>query len=121
MLLPSPLEVSRDHRATFAAVHRLLAGLRGADFEALASVRFLAYEVNFPLHPDLLVDVSSRLDRLGELMARHASQQERHDYWAARRGLLQFRTLSLPAGVQRRRGLPAPRRPKISGCAAKAP
>ncbi len=99
VLLPSPLEVSRDHRATFAAVHRLLAGLRGAEFEPFAGIRFLAYEVNFPLHPDLLVDVSARLERLGELMGRYTSQQERHDYWTARRGLLAFRTLSLPAGT----------------------
>lgn len=97
VLLPSPLEVSRDHRAAFAAVHTALAELRGAAFEAIEGVRFLAYEVNFPQHPDLLVDVSPRLGRLEQLMALYASQQERHDYWAARRGLLAFRTLSLPA------------------------
>lgn len=99
VLLPSPLEVSRDHRAAFAAVHRLLSGLRGEAFEELAHLRFLAYEINGPLHPDLLFDVSARLETLGELMARHASQQERNDYWAARRGLLHFRSLSLPPGI----------------------
>lgn len=100
VLLPSPLEVSRDHRAAFAAVHAALAELRCAAFEAIEGVRFFAYEVNFPQHPDLLVDVSPRLGRLEQLMALYASQQERHDYWAARRGLLAFRTLSLPAGAK---------------------
>jgi LmbE family N-acetylglucosaminyl deacetylase len=99
VLLPSPLEVSRDHRAAFAAVHTLFRQLRGEAFDRLAGIRFLAYEVNFPQHPDLLVDVSARLPRLEALMGLYASQQERHDYWAARRGLLAFRTLSLPAGA----------------------
>ncbi len=100
VLLPSPLEVSRDHRATFAAVHSWMATLRGEDFAAVAETRFFTYEVNFPQLPDLLVDVSRHLDRLESLMALYASQQERHDYWAARRGLLCFRTLSLPPEVK---------------------
>ena len=100
VLLPSPLEVSRDHRATFAAVHQLLAALRGEAFAPFAGLRFFTYEVNFPQHPDLLFEVSERLERLAALMALHASQQERHDYWAARRGLLEFRALSLPPTVK---------------------
>lgn len=101
LLLPSPLEVSRDHRAVFAAAHALLAARRPApdELDPPPELAILAYEVNFPQHPDLLVDVSRHLDRLAALMERYASQQERHDYWAARRGLLAFRTLSLPAGI----------------------
>lgn len=99
VLLPSPLELSRDHRATFAALHRLLAGLRGDAFVALAPLRLFTYEVNFPQQPDLLFDVGGRLDELAALMAIYSSQQERHDYWGARRGLLEFRRISLPLEV----------------------
>src|SRR4029077_20350423 len=75
LLVPSPLEISRDHRAAFAALHRLLGGLRGregantdtaadplASNEVLGRLRILAYEVNHPVHPDLLVDVSAQAD-----------------------------------------------------------
>ena len=99
VLLPSPLEVSRDHRATFAAVHHMLAAARGEGFEALESLRFFTYEVNFPQYPDLLFDVTGRLEELAALMALYPSQQERHDYWGARQGLLQFRRITLPPTV----------------------
>ncbi|HEV7783888.1 MAG TPA: PIG-L family deacetylase, partial [Thermoanaerobaculia bacterium] len=63
LLVPSPLEITRDHRAAFAALHRLLGPLRegvatGDDLEPLRDLRILLYEVNHPGHPDLLVDVS---------------------------------------------------------------
>ncbi|HEY0556173.1 MAG TPA: PIG-L family deacetylase, partial [Thermoanaerobaculia bacterium] len=56
LLVPSPLEVSRDHRAAFAALHRLLAPLRDGqpDQEPFRGLRVLLYEVNHPGHPDLL-------------------------------------------------------------------
>ena len=112
VLVPSPLEVSSDHRACFAALHEVLGAIRGSAGgrggcsepdagEELAAVArdltVLAYEVNHPAYPDLLVDVSGELDLLRRAMACHASQQERHDYLAAGLGLRVFRTLSLPA------------------------
>jgi LmbE family N-acetylglucosaminyl deacetylase len=101
LLVPSPLEMSRDHRAAFAALHRLLGGVRDGDplAETLERLRILAYEVNHPGHPDLLVDVSGEGDLLARAMAAHASQEERHGYLGAALGLRRFRTLSLPAGV----------------------
>ena len=102
LLVPSPLEVSRDHRAAFAALHRLLAPVReGSDFpEPLRGLRILLYEVNHPGHPDLLVDVSAEAERLTKAMAAYASQEERHPYWNAGLGLRRFRTLTLGPGVE---------------------
>ncbi len=93
LLVTSPLESSADHRAAFLAVHRVLAGLRDVELEVLA------YEVNHPLYPDLLVDATAEVPRLEAAMACYESQQERHDYLAARLGLLRFRALTLAPGV----------------------
>lgn len=103
LLIPSPLEVSRDHQAAFAALHRLLHSLRDSDpaeaREPFAGLRLLAYEVNHPAFPDLLVDVSDREDALRSAMVLYGSQEERHPYLNAGLGLRRFRTLSLGAGV----------------------
>ena len=106
LLVSSPLEVSRDHRAAFAAVHRLLHPLREGhpDQEPLRGVRILLYEVNHPAHPDLLVDVGPERETLERAMAAYASQEERHPYWNAGLGLRRFRTLSLPPGVEMAEG-----------------
>lgn len=110
LLVPSPLEVTADHRAAFTALHRVLSPLReGAGSStaeenalagAAAELEVLAYEVNRPLFPNLLVDVSAEISKLEAAMACYASQQRRHDYLQARLGLARFRTLSLPAGVE---------------------
>ena len=106
LLVTSPLEVSADHRAAFRAVHDVLGAWRqeadggqaGEDF--FADLQIFAYEVNQPQYPDLLVDVSAQVPRIERAMAAYASQQERHDYLAARLGLLRFRALSLPPGPE---------------------
>lgn len=105
LLVPSPLEASRDHRAAFAAVHRLLSPLRpthgtdGAGREALTEaverLDVLVYEINRPAYPDLLVDVSAAVPRLEEAMELYASQRERRGYWRAALGLKRYRTLTL--------------------------
>jgi len=102
LLVPSPLEVSRDHRAAFAALHRLLAPLREGhpDLEVLRGLRVLVYEVNHPAFPDLLVDVSAEAPVLQKAMAAYASQAERHPYWNAALGLRRFRTLTLLPEVE---------------------
>lgn len=103
LLVPSPLEVSSDHRAAFAAVHRLLASLRdpAEPVDApLRGLRVLLYEVNHPLHPDLLVDVTAQWERIEAAMAFYASQEERHPYLNAGLGLRCWRTLSLDPGVE---------------------
>lgn len=97
VLAPSPLEVSADHRAAFAALHRVLAPLRD---EELGALRVLLYEVNHPGFPDLLVDVSAEEERIAAAMACYASQQERHDYLGAAFGLRRFRTHSLDPAVR---------------------
>ncbi|MES1245855.1 MAG: PIG-L family deacetylase [Acidobacteriota bacterium] len=104
LLVPHPLEVTRDHQAAFAAVHRLLAPLRDDDHgdphEAFRGLRILLYEVNHPGHPDLLVDVTGEEGTLESAMAFYGSQEERHPYLNAALGLRRFRTLSLGPGVK---------------------
>ena len=97
LLVPSPLEASADHRAAFAALHRLLGGLRAEDplWPIARDLEILAYEINRPLDPDLLVDVGEQVAVIERAMACYASQQERHDYLAACLGLARFRTLTL--------------------------
>lgn len=113
LLVPSPLEASRDHRAAFAALHRLLAPLRtapgavpgapapapaeGGDAlaEAVERLEVLVYEINRPAYPDLLVDVSAAVPQLEEAMGLYASQGERRGYWRAAHGLKRYRTLTL--------------------------
>lgn len=108
LLVPSPLEVTADHRAAFAAVHRLLGPLRSGDADplaaAVAELEVWAYEVNHPAYPDILVDVSGEVARIEAAMAAYASQQDRHDYLAAGLGLRRFRTLSLPREVSAAEG-----------------
>jgi LmbE family N-acetylglucosaminyl deacetylase len=110
LLVPAPTESSADHRAAFAALHRLLAPLRpgGAEpdalLEAVREVRVFAYEINRPGWPDLLVDVGAEVPLLAEAMALYASQQERRDYWRASLGLRRYRTLTLPPEVEAAEG-----------------
>ena len=106
LLVPSPLEASADHRAAFGALHRLLVGLRPADliWPVARDLEILAYEINRPLYPDLLVDIGKQVETLGRAMACYTSQQEQHDYFAASLGLAQFRTLTLPPDVRAAEG-----------------
>jgi LmbE family N-acetylglucosaminyl deacetylase len=99
VLAPSPLEVTADHRAAFAALHRALTGFRDEPNDPRTSLRVLLYEVNHPGHPDVLVDVSAEELQLEAAMRCYASQLERHPYWNAGEGLRRFRTLSLGPAV----------------------
>ncbi len=100
LLVPSPLEVTGDHQGAFAALYDVLSPLRRDDtlHHHLAGTTILAYEVNHPGYPDLLVEVSAQLPLLERAMAIYASQQERHDYAAAAVGLRRYRANSLPPG-----------------------
>ena len=73
VLVPSPLEVSADHRATFAALQGALATMPSVE-----GLTVLAYEVNHPLHPDVLVDVGGQVTLIERAMACYASQQAQH-------------------------------------------
>lgn len=116
LLVPSPLEVSEDHRAAFAALYDVLASPlkgaaggeiveRGGGGETVATRAALAdavrglevwlYEVNHPGYPDRLVDVSDCRATIEAAMAIYASQEERHPYLRAGLGLRQFRTHTL--------------------------
>lgn len=110
LLVPSPLEVTPDHQATFRALHEALINgrrERSQAGEALArqdddsspgdlALRILCYEVNHPFYPDLLVDVTAEVDRVVDAMSCYRSQLDRHDYIGPCRGLRRYRTLSLP-------------------------
>jgi LmbE family N-acetylglucosaminyl deacetylase len=101
LLSVSPLEVTGDHQAAFAAVHRTLSGLRGGGEldAAVADLRILLYEINHPGYPDVLVDVSSEIQALSEAIKKHSSQLDLHNYLKAAIGIRRYRTLSLPTGV----------------------
>jgi LmbE family N-acetylglucosaminyl deacetylase len=100
VFVPSPLEVSPDHRAAFAALHRVLEALRRepafVSDTRLRGLTVLAYEVNHPLHPNVLVDVGAQVPLIERAMGCYASQ---HDYLRGKLGLLKFRTLTLPPSV----------------------
>ncbi len=105
LLVPSPLELTADHRAAFAALYRVLAQVRDsaskpAEAALLARLTVLAYEVNRPLYPNVLVDVTAVLPRLEAAMGCYASQEGRHPYWRSRLGLSRYRTLSLAPDVE---------------------
>ncbi len=102
LLVPSPLEASSDHRAAFRALHDLLGAVRRDDSlrPLVQDLDVLAYEINHPLRPDVLVDASGQIEILELAMACYASQQERHDYLGACLGLAKFRALTLPPEVK---------------------
>ncbi|MDA8020004.1 MAG: glycosyltransferase [Thermoanaerobaculia bacterium] len=105
LLLPSPLEVSSDHRAAFAAAHCLLSGLRTeAPQDGLLGVardlRILLWEANRLLYPDLLVDVSDHLGTIESAMACYESQEALHPYLRAAIGLRRYRAFTLGKHVQ---------------------
>lgn len=106
ILVPSPLEVSIDHCASFAALYDVLSPLRNDDelTSDLSTARVLLYEVNRPANPDILIDVSAEIKTLRRAMACYASQQERHDYLAAALGLRSFRTLTLGPEIKAAEG-----------------
>lgn len=97
LLVPSPLEVSEDHRAAFAALFDVLSP--AAEDAALGAVarglEVWLYDVNHPGYPDRLVDVSDCRATIEAAMALYASQEERHPYLRAGLGLRQFRTHTL--------------------------
>jgi LmbE family N-acetylglucosaminyl deacetylase len=102
LLAPGPQELSSDHRAAFAAVARVLGGVRAGDELApvAEALTVLLYEVNRPLRPDLLVDVTAELPRLEAALAAYAGQDARRPYSRAALGLRRFRTLTLPPRVE---------------------
>lgn len=100
VLVPSPLEVSADHRAAFAALHDALAGSAAPLAEMRRELGVWLYEVNHPGYPDLLIDVSDCRATLERAMAIYASQEERHPYLRAALGLRQFRTHTLSPAVE---------------------
>ncbi len=102
VLVPSPLEVSEDHRAAFAALFDVLSIAAGdaALATAAGGLEVWLYEVNHPGYPDRLVDVSDCQEKLERAMAIYASQEERHPYLRAGIGLRQFRTHTLTPEVK---------------------
>lgn len=102
LLAISPLEISADHRAAFAALHAVLSPLRGGSAldGAVSDLRILLYEANHPAFPDLLVDVSRELDLIRRAIEAHASQLELHNYREMTLGLRSLRTASLSPSVE---------------------
>ncbi len=70
----------------------------------MTGCRILLYEVNHPLYPNLLVDVSGHIEVLTSAIDAHASQLELHNYREAALGMRHYRALSLPAAVKAAEG-----------------
>lgn len=106
LLVPGPLEVTPDHRASFDATFEVLHPIRedSALRESADGLRVLLYEVNHPAYPQLLVDVSAELGWLEETIQVYASQLELHGYLGAAIGLRRYRSHSLPADVEAAEG-----------------
>lgn len=101
LLLPSPLEASEDHRATFSAAHRLLGGLRDDPLhDAAKDLRVLLWEANRLQVADLLVDVSEAMGTFERAMACYQSQEARHPYLRAALGLRRYRAFSVGPEVE---------------------
>ena len=101
LLLPSPLEISSDHQAAFAALHDVLTTCRvesGEDSWA-EGLTVLLYEINHPLHPNILVDVSAQSSTLEAAMSCYVTQQGLHDYAKVGLSLRRYRTLTLAPEV----------------------
>ncbi len=101
LLAISPLEISADHRAAFAALHSALSNLRGGtDLDvAVGGLDILLYEANHPAFPDVLVDVSGQIDLVRQAIEAHESQLELHNYREMTLGLRSLRTASLSPEV----------------------
>lgn len=101
LLAVSPLEISADHRAAFAATHAVLSGLRGGTEldAAVDGLKILLYEANHPAFPDVLVNVSAEIDLVRRAIEAHASQLELHNYREMTLGLRSLRTASLSPEV----------------------
>ncbi|MDX2438425.1 MAG: PIG-L family deacetylase [Acidobacteriota bacterium] len=106
LLAISPLEISADHRAAFAATHAALSGLRGGtDLDAaVEDLQILLYEANHPAFPNVLVDVTNQVDLVRQAIEAHASQLELHNYREMTLGLRSLRTASLSPDVKAAEG-----------------
>jgi LmbE family N-acetylglucosaminyl deacetylase/glycosyltransferase involved in cell wall biosynthesis len=106
LLAISPLEVSSDHRAAFAALHAVLSPLRGGSDldDAVENMEILLYEANHPAFPDVLVDVTAEIDLVRKAIEAHQSQLELHNYREVTLGLRQLRTASLSPAVMAAEG-----------------
>lgn len=102
LLVPSPLEISSDHRAAFAALYAVLhpAETDPALSEVTRGLEVWLYDVNHAGYPDRLIDVSDCRTTLTLAMAAYSSQEERHPYLRAGIGLRQFRTHTLTPEVE---------------------
>ncbi len=101
VLVPSPVEVSADHRAAYQALRlALVVESHRDDEEDWRPEQVLLYEVNRPQHPNLLVDVSAQLDQLRAAIGCYQSQLARHPYLQSALGLRRFRTLTLSPTIQ---------------------
>jgi LmbE family N-acetylglucosaminyl deacetylase len=106
LLVPSPTEITADHRSVFLALCDVLSPLREGDdlHGIMQGVTILLYEVNHPAHPDLLVDVGAEMPALEAAIRLYESQLERHNYLDCAVGLRRYRTLSLPSNVRAAEG-----------------
>ena len=90
---PSWWEIHPDHTAlSFAVTEAFRRGVRQDEL--------ILYEVGVPLHPNVLLDISSRLEGKRAAMACFASQMAQQAYGDHVLALNRFRTYTLPSTVR---------------------
>ena len=92
LLVCSPWEMHRDHRAVAEAAVTAVCALGGR-------VRLAFYEIGQPLLPNLLLDITDFRDVKDRAMACFVSQLTRQDYDRHLRALNVYRTYTLPRSV----------------------
>lgn len=99
VLVPSPWEMHRDHRAVCEAALAVCQGADNGSDEAdhLHSLGF--YEIGQPLTPNQLVDITPVVEQKARAMACFDSQHELQDYSRHISALNAYRTYSLPREV----------------------
>ncbi|MGZ4778772.1 MAG: PIG-L family deacetylase [Thermoanaerobaculia bacterium] len=95
ILVPSPIEIHPDHLALSHAFCDVVQN-DASIFADLAIARVAFYEVNQPIRPNTLVDITDVADIKFSAIAAHKSQLAVRNYSDYTRGLNAFRTMTLP-------------------------
>ena len=98
VFFPSPQEYHVDHRGTAASVWY---GLQRANFKGDA----YCYEVSRQCDCNVLIDISSYMDKKESLCQLYASQMTENNYLEVIKGINKSRTYTLPSNVAYAEGL----------------
>jgi LmbE family N-acetylglucosaminyl deacetylase len=87
---PSPFEVHPDHKGAFDIIWHI---------REQYDIKLALYEVLIPLHPNILVDITSEMRRKKRAIKSYFTEVYYNDYVAKVMGLNRFRTATLPKHI----------------------